>query len=180
MPTPQKIQILQETSARLEGVRGVYLADFSGMNVESLSLLRKKCREQQIQFRVVKNTLLKRAFHERGITELDQRWVYSTYFERETGQSGALELQYRYAIMLVVEMDLAFIDMAPDYMGAAASAMGYSQQATAASSLAAYIRALGGAAGLHQDFQGPMAKPHRMAAIRRLLEDFRRAGGDPG
>ena len=29
----------------------------------------------------------------------------------------------------------------------------------------AYIRALGGAAGLHQDFQGPMAKPHRMAAM---------------
>jgi phosphatidylglycerophosphate synthase len=29
----------------------------------------------------------------------------------------------------------------------------------------AYIRALGGAAGLPQDFQGPMAKPHRMAAM---------------
>jgi large subunit ribosomal protein L10 len=71
MPTPQKVQILQETTQRLEGVRGVYLADFTGMNVESLSLLRKKCREQQIQFRVVKNTLLKRAFHERGITGLD-------------------------------------------------------------------------------------------------------------
>ena len=71
MPTPQKVQILQETNERLQGVRGVYLADFSGMNVESLSLLRKKCREQQIQFRVVKNTLLKRAFHEQGITALD-------------------------------------------------------------------------------------------------------------
>jgi large subunit ribosomal protein L10 len=71
MPTPQKVQILQEASERLQGVRGVYLADFSGMNVETLSLLRKKCREQQIQFRVIKNTLLKRAFHARGITELD-------------------------------------------------------------------------------------------------------------
>jgi phosphatidylglycerophosphate synthase len=29
----------------------------------------------------------------------------------------------------------------------------------------AYIRALGGAAGLPQGFQGPMAKPHRMAAM---------------
>lgn len=29
----------------------------------------------------------------------------------------------------------------------------------------AYVRALGGAAGLHQNFQGPMAKPHRMAAM---------------
>jgi large subunit ribosomal protein L10 len=52
-------------------VRGVYLADFSGMDVETLSLLRRRCREQKVQFRVVKNTLLKRAFHERGITALD-------------------------------------------------------------------------------------------------------------
>ncbi len=71
MPTPQKAKILQETGARLEGVRGVYLADFNGMDVETLSALRKKCREQKVQFHVVKNTLLKRAFHERGITALD-------------------------------------------------------------------------------------------------------------
>jgi phosphatidylglycerophosphate synthase len=31
--------------------------------------------------------------------------------------------------------------------------------------LTAYIRAMGGAAGLPQRFQGPMAKPHRMAAM---------------
>jgi len=71
MPTPQKIQILQDTTDRLRGVRGVYLADFTGMDVETLSLLRRRCREQKVQFRVVKNTLLKRAFHEHGITALD-------------------------------------------------------------------------------------------------------------
>ena len=52
-------------------VQGFYLADFSGMSVERLSLLRKRCREQQVEFRVIKNTLLKRAFNARGITELD-------------------------------------------------------------------------------------------------------------
>jgi phosphatidylglycerophosphate synthase len=31
--------------------------------------------------------------------------------------------------------------------------------------LTAYIRMLGGASGLPQDFQGPMAKPHRMATM---------------
>jgi hypothetical protein len=31
--------------------------------------------------------------------------------------------------------------------------------------LTAYIRAMGGSAGLSQGFQGPMAKPHRMAAL---------------
>jgi len=71
MSTPQKIEILRDTQERIREVRGIYLADFSGMSVEKLSLLRKRCREQQVQFRVIKNTLLKRAFNDRGITELD-------------------------------------------------------------------------------------------------------------
>jgi len=71
MPTVQKQQILQETSESIHDVRGIFLADFSGMDVGTLSALRRKCREQRVQFRVIKNTLLKRAFNARGITELD-------------------------------------------------------------------------------------------------------------
>jgi large subunit ribosomal protein L10 len=79
MPTPQKAEILRDTQERIREVAGLYLADFSGMSVEKLSLLRKKCREQKVQFRVIKNTLLKRAFNERGITALD------AYLEGPTG-----------------------------------------------------------------------------------------------
>lgn len=78
MPTPQKEEILQKTSTAIADVTGLYLADFSGMTVEKLSLLRKKCREQGVQFRVVKNTLLKRAFNARGITALDDFLVGNT------------------------------------------------------------------------------------------------------
>jgi len=79
MSTPEKEQILRDTESRISGVRGIYLADFSGMSVEKLSLLRKKCREQQVQFRVIKNTLLKRAFNAHGISALDP------YLEGPTG-----------------------------------------------------------------------------------------------
>ncbi len=78
MPTPQKEAILKDTQGRIADVRGLYLADFSGMTVQSLSLLRKRCREQGVQFRVIKNTLLKRAFNERGIRELDDHLVGPT------------------------------------------------------------------------------------------------------
>jgi len=71
MPTAEKEKILDDTTTRIRDVRGLYLADFSGMSVHTLSLLRRKCREQNVQFRVIKNTLLKRAFNARGITELD-------------------------------------------------------------------------------------------------------------
>lgn len=79
MPTAEKERILQDTSERIREVQGLYLADFSGMSVLSLSRLRQKCREQNVQFRVIKNTLLKRAFNARGITELDP------YLEGPTG-----------------------------------------------------------------------------------------------
>jgi large subunit ribosomal protein L10 len=79
MATAEKEQILRDTSERIRDVSGIFLADFTGMSVEKLSLLRKKCREQQVQFKVIKNTLLRRAFHERGISELDP------YLEGPTG-----------------------------------------------------------------------------------------------
>ena len=71
MPTVEKEQAVQQAAESLRGVRGIYLADFTGMTVKRLSLLRKRCRDQKVQFRVVKNTLLKRAFKSHGITELD-------------------------------------------------------------------------------------------------------------
>ncbi len=78
MPTPQKEQILKDTQGRIAGVRGLYLADFSGLTVESMTALRRKCREQGVQFKVIKNTLLRRAFNDRGITELDAYLVGNT------------------------------------------------------------------------------------------------------
>jgi large subunit ribosomal protein L10 len=78
MPTPQKEAILQDTSERIAGVQGIYLADLSGMTVEKVSLLRKKCREQKVHVKVIKNTLLKRAFNAQGIKELDEHLVGPT------------------------------------------------------------------------------------------------------
>lgn len=71
MPTPEKEQIVLETTERIQGVRGLYLADLSGMTVEHVTQLRRKCRDQKVQVRVIKNTLLKRAFNAQGITALD-------------------------------------------------------------------------------------------------------------
>ncbi len=78
MPTPQKESILKDTAERIKGVNGFYLADFSGLTVDSMTKLRKQCRDQGVQFRVIKNTLLRRAFNDRGITALDDYLVGNT------------------------------------------------------------------------------------------------------
>ena len=41
MPTPQKAAVLKDTQERIAGVRGLYLADFSGLTVEKMTQLRK-------------------------------------------------------------------------------------------------------------------------------------------
>ncbi len=78
MPTPQKEAIIKDTAERIAGVNGFYLADFSGLTVARITKLRKLCREQGVQFRVIKNTLLRRAFNDRGITQLDEHLVGNT------------------------------------------------------------------------------------------------------
>ena len=72
MPTAEKEALVQEVSERLKGVKGMYLADFSGMTVESVSALRAKCRAAGVEYKVIKNTLLKRAAHAHDITQLDE------------------------------------------------------------------------------------------------------------
>jgi large subunit ribosomal protein L10 len=78
MPTLEKERIVKQASERLENVKGIYLADFTGMTVEAISELRKRCRQEQVEFRVIRNTLLKRALNARGITELDDFLVGPT------------------------------------------------------------------------------------------------------
>jgi len=78
MPNAEKAKILEAATESFRGARGVYLADFSGMDVAKITLLRQQCRDQKVGFKVVKNTLLKRAFKANGIHELDDFLVGPT------------------------------------------------------------------------------------------------------
>ncbi len=78
-----------------------------------------------------------------GICELSQRWVYSHYFDRETGSYSALDIPYKYAIVMGVAMKWEGIKESPGLEASAATALGYSRMAEVAPSLAKYIRGLG-------------------------------------
>ena len=71
MPTAEKETLVQEVTERLSGAKGMVLADFSGMTVEKVTALRAKCRASGVHYKVIKNTLLKRAAHAVGVTQLD-------------------------------------------------------------------------------------------------------------
>jgi epoxyqueuosine reductase len=78
-----------------------------------------------------------------GVTEVNPLWIYENYYEPFTGNSGPVELNYKYAIMMAIEMNWDMASKSPDPGGGAAAALGYSRMAEIASSLAKYIRMLG-------------------------------------
>ena len=78
-----------------------------------------------------------------GVTEVDQNWVYSPYFERVTGESGENEIDHAYAVVMGIEMSWDEINTSPGKEASAATALAYSRMAELAASLAKYIRSLG-------------------------------------
>lgn len=72
MPTQQKIELVEKYSEKFKDAKGIYLADFSGMDVHTVTAMRKQFRESEIEYKVLKNRLAKRALNNAGISELDE------------------------------------------------------------------------------------------------------------
>jgi large subunit ribosomal protein L10 len=60
MARPEKVEKVEQLNAIFAEARSVVLNDFTGLDVEKLSTLRTRCREQGVEYLVVKNTLAKR------------------------------------------------------------------------------------------------------------------------
>ena len=61
MARPEKIEKVESMKQIFTEARSVVLNDFTGLNVEKISQLRKLCRDAGIEYQVVKNTLAKRS-----------------------------------------------------------------------------------------------------------------------
>ncbi len=62
----QKQEALASIAGQLEGANTLYLTDYAGLSVEEVTKLRRAFRDANIQFKVLKNTLLRRAMEARG------------------------------------------------------------------------------------------------------------------
>ena len=70
MPTTEKIAKIEELTKILAGAKAIYLADFTGIDVTSVTELRQKLRAASVEYQVVKNRLAKRAAEAAGIGQL--------------------------------------------------------------------------------------------------------------
>ncbi len=71
MPRPEKVQQVEEIKHLLEGAQAVVLTDFTGLNVQELSELRRTLKRRGDALKVVKNTLARLAFQEKGLEVLN-------------------------------------------------------------------------------------------------------------
>jgi large subunit ribosomal protein L10 len=71
MARPEKVAAVESISEVFEKARSVVLNDFTGLDVEKISQLRRLCRENNVEYRVVKNTLAKRAVKDTDAAALD-------------------------------------------------------------------------------------------------------------
>ena len=61
MTLEKKKEVTEDLSRVLDEAGAVYLTDFSGLDVESMTELRARLREEGVGYRVAKNTLMRRA-----------------------------------------------------------------------------------------------------------------------
>ena len=67
----EKQQIVEEITTKLRESAATVLTDYRGLNVAQVTELRRKLREAGIEFKVLKNTLIRRATANAELTELD-------------------------------------------------------------------------------------------------------------
>ena len=71
MATTEKKQEVAFLTEQIAGAKSVVLAEYAGMDVETITALRRRCRESHVVFRVTKNTLMRRALKDSGFDGLD-------------------------------------------------------------------------------------------------------------
>jgi len=85
MPTPQKEEVVKEVAQSLNDAKSVFLADFTGLNVEEANELRRSFKKSAVEYRVVKNTLARRSVESAGCEELLE------YLEGPTAMAFGME-----------------------------------------------------------------------------------------
>ena len=64
MPVEDKAKVVEELKGKFSRSKSFFLTDFSGLNVEEITDLRKELRNNRVDYRVAKNTLIRLATKE--------------------------------------------------------------------------------------------------------------------
>ncbi len=66
-----KKQVVDEIVEKIKNSQSVILVDYKGLTVEEATILRNKCREANVEYKVYKNTLVRKAFNTLNVDLFD-------------------------------------------------------------------------------------------------------------
>ena len=66
-----KQQVVEEIKAKVQASKSIVFADYNKLTVLEVTALRNKFKEANCEYKVYKNTLVRRALNELGITDFD-------------------------------------------------------------------------------------------------------------
>ncbi|MGE5859458.1 MAG: 50S ribosomal protein L10 [Ignavibacteria bacterium] len=66
MNKDEKTEIISEVKEMIKNSSAIYLTDYSGITVADISTIRNEFRKEGVRYKVIKNTLFKRALEEAG------------------------------------------------------------------------------------------------------------------
>ncbi len=67
-----KVQLVEEIKAKIQESKSVVFVKFEGLSVAQDTELRREFRKNNVEYKVLKNTLVRRAFNDLGITDFDE------------------------------------------------------------------------------------------------------------
>lgn len=74
----QKKQLVSNIADKLKNSKATILTDYRGLSVAEVTELRKQLREAGVEYKVLKNSMTRRATEQAGYTDLDQHLVGPT------------------------------------------------------------------------------------------------------
>ncbi|MBO5712740.1 MAG: 50S ribosomal protein L10 [Clostridia bacterium] len=66
-----KKQVVEDIKAKISEAKSVVLVDYKGLTVAEDTQLRNEFRKANVQYKVLKNTLVRKAFNDLGVTSFD-------------------------------------------------------------------------------------------------------------
>ncbi len=67
-----RIEVAQSIKEKIQNAKSVVFVKFNGLTVAEDTELRREFRKNNVEYKVYKNTLIRYAFHDMGITDFDE------------------------------------------------------------------------------------------------------------
>ena len=94
-PRPEKVAVVDEVRGRLSSSSAALLTEYRGLNVRDLAALRSAVRDAGGEYKIYKNTLVRRAAADLQLTELDPLLVGPTAIAFVDGDAVAVAKSLR-------------------------------------------------------------------------------------